>query len=367
MILPQIKGEMIGNTREISFSSLTKTVAPLFVSFGLGYLFYSHMMLQRKLKRETQEILSEPQEHINPSARRTLIATRIHLNKAKQTENFKYDEAPLMKFLQTMNKLLMPEDICLIVVDIGTDIYHPRLVVAVEDIIRKFNNDTKNGSSSKVENVNQFQVLPVSPWGQFVPALNAVVGYAKSYEFDCILFASLEINLSSEDYHYLHRKMNLETDLVVGAALQGHNYISKEVSYKNDNIINLDGRTTPWNTLALWSVSFLGKTGFLYVSEGEGIDGIGGGVEEVVTIALQQKIFDDVHKTKYPYSKIKTNGKMKYPRAILLKLPQTEWNVRFDDEGRKTWHENKMKSKLSRAHKQLKQLDLVEYGKVLHI
>lgn len=43
-------------------------------------------------------------------------------------------------------------------------------------------------------------------------------------------------------------------DLVVGAALTGH-------AFQGGKTVQLDGVTTPWNTLALWDVGKLAKIG----------------------------------------------------------------------------------------------------------
>ena len=57
-----------------------------------------------------------------------------------------------------------------------------------------------------------------------------------------------------------------------------------------------------------------------------------GGIEEVSAILLSQKI--------NPLNKAK-----------LVKVSRIEWDQTFEDEGRKKWHESKMKSKIVRAEK----------------
>mmetsp|Transcript_29199 Transcript_29199/g.67705 ORF Transcript_29199/g.67705 Transcript_29199/m.67705 type:complete len:80 (-) Transcript_29199:1142-1381(-) len=65
------------------------------------------------------------------------------------------------------------------------------------------------------------------------------------------------------------------------------------------------------------------------------------GVEEVSTIALLQYVLGTEH-----------------AKAKLIALPQVRWEHRFEDKGRKAWHEHKMKSKAERAALHLDLLDL---------
>jgi hypothetical protein len=186
-------------------------------------------------------------------------------------------------------------------------------------------------------------VLPVTPWGKFVPALNALLGYAhEELHAEYILFVSAEVCASAASIRTLvdHCFSADETPdsyvLVAGAALSGHDY--------RDAVVPLNGRTTPWNTLAVWKVSKLMLTGFLPISD----LGSNAGVEECAAIALHQQLFPQA-------------------RAKLVKLQDVEWQVTFDgDDERQKWHEHKMKSKLERAHAQLELLQLVDKGRVEH-
>jgi hypothetical protein len=81
--------------------------------------------------------------------------------------------------------------------------------------------------------------------------------------------------------------------LVAGALLGGHTYHEgNSAGAPNNQVVELNGRTTPWNTLAIWKVSMLALTGFPLVSDGIVTDDAtepSFGVEEVVTIALLQR------------------------------------------------------------------------------
>ena len=147
--------------------------------------------------------------------------------------------------------------------------------------------------------------------------------------------------------------MDVDTTLVVGAALQGHqHHNTTDDNGGAGSEVELTGRTTPWNTLALWNLPKLALTGFLLVSEGLHTDLNGNeveaGVEEVCTIATLQKILPS-----------------NTAQAKLLSTPGVQWGQDFgDDEGRKEWHERKMMSKVTRAKRQLELMALK--GTVLH-
>lgn len=180
------------------------------------------------------------------------------------------------------------------------------------------------------------QVLPVTPWGQFVPALNAMV---EACECDWLVFVSAETSADEASLEELFSKLDDHT-LVAGAALPGHEYSVGEQA--------LTGRTSPWNTLAVWNRTKLALTGFQLVSEGLVDDTPSiGGIEEVVATALLQKLLGPSHAV-----------------SKLVKLPGVNWEQSFADEERRKWHEFKMQSKLSRGARQLELTGLS--GTVLH-
>jgi len=223
-------------------------------------------------------------------------------------------------------------------------------------------------------------VLPVPCWGAFVPALNTLLNFAQRCGMKFILYQSLEVQCTAA---VLQRFLDHHTNdtLVVGPVFNGHDFKSGERP--------LNGRTTPWNTLALWSVRKLALTGFLCIADGlpevppsigkEGTQGVHqnpqeafstaplgpmgsdswwtrdlasaaansvpAGVEEVTAIALLQHL----------------HGKDR-ARAVLLQLPreleaQLSWEASWGkDERRAKWHKYKMESKVSRPAAQLEEL-----------
>nr|VFJ55102.1 MAG: hypothetical protein BECKFW1821A_GA0114235_105122 [Candidatus Kentron sp. FW] len=92
--------------------------------------------------------------------------------------------------------------------------------------------------------------------------------------------------------------------------------------------VPLTGLTSPWNTMALWNLGKLAKTGFLTVSDGL-LDDVLGGMEEVVTISLLQHID--------PQNCL----------AKVLPVPYLHWVVDRMNAERKRLHEAKIKSKTS--------------------
>jgi pyrrolidone-carboxylate peptidase len=187
----------------------------------------------------------------------------------------------------------------------------------------------------------EIHVLPVQPWGNFTPALNALIQWAcETQSASQILFVSAETAAPRETaLATLQSHLTDGHTLVVGAVLPGHDHnvpdglasVSRELS----------GRTTPWNTLALWDLSKLSLTGFQLVSEGlrdystGSTGGSMGGVEEVAVIALHQLLFPGESKAK------------------LVPVDGIRWEQDFTDPARRQWHEQKMQSKVERPAYQL--------------
>jgi len=182
------------------------------------------------------------------------------------------------------------------------------------------------------------ELIPVSPWGNFVPALNALVSWGCSTilgKEGLIMFLSVETNVTPQSINKLCQYVNLDDTLVVGAALRGHDH--KHSSGSAEIEVELNGVTTPWNTLAVWNLKKLAITGFAMIAEVVYSlnDGrmLSPGVEELSTIILQQNICVPPETAK----------------AKLVRVSGVNWDQDFDDEERKKWHELKMKSKVTRA------------------
>jgi hypothetical protein len=214
-------------------------------------------------------------------------------------------------------------------------------------------------SSTATATATRLHVLPVTPWGKFVPALNALVQFAaasvnpplheKHSDPSCcrhqILFCSAETACSAQAVQTLQSHLRPDT-AVVGACLPGHEYKGTATTTISDDdnnepiIAELNGRTSPWNTLALWNLRKLALTGFLLVSDGLLSDDESDpsfGIEEVVATCLLQKLL----------------GAEQAKSKLVQLTSEVDWNQEFDDPARQKWHEQKMASKLSRANRQL--------------
>mmetsp|Transcript_110143 Transcript_110143/g.322265 ORF Transcript_110143/g.322265 Transcript_110143/m.322265 type:complete len:795 (+) Transcript_110143:68-2452(+) len=223
-------------------------------------------------------------------------------------------------------------------------------------------------------------VLPVPCWGNFVPALNTLLNFSQQCSMKYILYQSLEVQCRAAVLQKLLDHHTHDT-LVVGPVFSGHDFRAGEQP--------LNGRTTPWNTLALWSMRKLALTGFLCIADGlpdvppsigregqlnraenpqepESLSQLGpmgsntwwtqdlgtshassvpAGVEEVTAIALLQHLHGKDH-----------------ARAVLLQLPRELeaelcWEASWGkDERRAAWHKYKMESKVSRPAAQMEEL-----------
>jgi hypothetical protein len=304
-----------------------------------------------------------------------IVATRIHLGKQSNPP----PQTKLISTLSTFIKTATDIGACkaVVAIDPTEKIKGYDLVQAMEDALQEVrqrhgNNVNVNGDESKSENENgnengnnngninyvDCDLLQVSPWGNFVPALNALTSYAcgdrsnENSNVNTILFISAETTLTKQSMMSLCQHMNIDDTLVVGAALPGHDYMddddddtaaaaaedanNKDSKTNNkEREVDLNGRTCPWNTLALWNLEKM-LIGFPLLADGvhkmDDGSSIAAGIEEFSTILIHQKVLG-IEKTK----------------AKLVKVQGIEWEQSFDDEERKKWHEAKMKSKLSRA------------------
>lgn len=270
-----------------------------------------------------------------------VIATRLHLGRASTppSEDSIKGIVAKLKTIADDHSLIEENYVTevVIAVDAAPKIEHYDYVQSVRNAV-----DNTDFSSSSKDNIH---VLPVTPWGKFTPALNSLVLFANSQlQADLIMFTSAEVNLSSTIVSKLCQHVTENENVVVaGAALNGHQYHA--VKTESDTLrreFPLTGRTTPWNTLCVWSLDKLSLTGFSTVSD----LGTSAGIEEVVAIAMLQKLF--------PKSE-----------ARLIQVSGIDWEESFEnDEKRKKWHQEKMNSKITRAEHQLKLLGLS--GTVIH-
>ena len=209
-----------------------------------------------------------------------IIATRIHLGKQSNPPLQSKLETTISTFLQTAKDVGACKAV--IAVDPMEKIPNYDLVYSLEQALLKY--DHRHGDNNNNNNNDDVEchILKVTPWGNFVPALNALVSYActtpivsKSASHNnyakSILFISAETTLTKDSMIILQQHMNLNDTLVVGAVLPGHDYHGSNNNNDNDNnesvVVDLNGRTCPWNTLALWNLKKLVQ-GFPLVADG---------------------------------------------------------------------------------------------------
>jgi len=186
-------------------------------------------------------------------------------------------------------------------------------------------------------------VFPVTPWGRFVPALNAILNMARADIGQGMNFlsASVEVALTKPIVDTLVDHMDRHT-LVVGAVLQGHDYTGERFIHE------ATGTQVPWNTLALWDTHALWPVGFSNLGEGVPSAPATAGVEEVATISLLQHLTG-------------------HRPAKLVQLPgDNSWDTSHFEGERLEKHLAKMASKESRPGMQLHWADLLP-PEVIHL
>jgi len=218
----------------------------------------------------------------------------------------------------------------------GAEISSSVFIDSVREFMAQLQSEVAAGSLGKNVEIN-----PMLHWGKFVPALNALVGTAADHfpKADTLILQSLEIEVDAVSVAALRSQLDLNSDLVVGAALPGHDFQSDPASQP----IELSGLTSPWNTLALWNLEQLTKVGFALMGDALRleVDGIGSaaGIEEVATIAMFQQLYAS---TSSPTT------------AKLVRVPSI------------AWHEKKMASKQQRAAAHIAHFGVAP-GRVYHL
>lgn len=286
----------------------------------------------------TAPVLGEIDSHPN-----IFIATRIHLGKQSNPPSQTKLESMVSSFLNSASTIKATK--AAIAVDSEEKIKGYDLVSSIKKAI----NDVQKQSGTGQE----CEIVEVNPWGNFVNALNALTSWACrsqiEYGNSVIMFISAETSLTKDSVDSMMKHMDDKT-LVVGAALPGHDY-QGDGSEKGVEVA-LNGRTCCWNTLAMWNLEKLALTGFPLLADGLHRLGDGapvaGGIEEVSTVLIQQRI----HPTE--------------SKAKLVKIDGVEWEQKFEDEERKKWHEVKMNSKYTRAEVHRSLLGGIE-GTAIHI
>ena len=225
-----------------------------------------------------------------------LCATRIHNASRTGGSNPGLSPDVLAHLLSWIPRALAAAEFVAIAVD--TTDGAMALAQAVETVLRGCLDATQRA---------RVHVVCVSPWNAFCPALNALLAKAVALGCESILYSSLEMAMHPAHCRALARELDAST-LVVGARLSGHRFVRGTAV--------IDGCSTVWNTLALWSCARLARTGFLLVSDGlpeksqsittpDGLTikrvispAVASGVEEVACVSMQQLLYPDSSQAK---------------------------------------------------------------------
>lgn len=174
-------------------------------------------------------------------------------------------------------------------------------------------------------------ILLVEPWLGATGPLNALVAKALFEGANELVLQSSEVWIEKQCIEAMSGYLDEKT-LVVGARIS-------EEHAGSTGVFPLHGLNSPWNTMALWDLDKLARTGFLGISSGL-LNGVPGGMEEVVTISLLQHL--DPHNC----------------LAKIFKGSRLNWAFSCMGPERRAIHRVKMRTKYRRAEQQLKYLGI---------
>lgn len=211
--------------------------------------------------------------------------------------------------------------------------YSHRILIGVH-IEKDLTNCIASKSSSNVP----VDFIGIQPWIGVSTPLNILLNHVPSNETSVII-QSVEIQCTSEQIHRLRTYLADENVLCVGAALDGHQIVDKPH-------LPLQGDTSPWNTLIIWNLEKLRRTGFPLCADFVKPCGM----EDSAVIGLQQKLF----------------GGMESNRALLVRLNSSiHWHNQFpDDHERSVKHQTKMRSKNLRTQQLFQILGITPHDQI---
>lgn len=181
-----------------------------------------------------------------------LVATRIH---NIMSSSFSSTEK-LLAFVQSCQHYAEEVLVC-----VGSETIHETLNYIEE-------------ATSVLSNAGLLSMVTIQcvhPWGNFTAALNASICHAQKMGYSHLVFQSLEFRIPEAFVMRLLCYFNDDAEgssgrigrntLVVGPAMDGH-------QFTEGANIQLTGRSTPWNTFAIWNLELLSITGFPLIAEG---------------------------------------------------------------------------------------------------
>ena len=140
------------------------------------------------------------------------IATRLHLGHASHPPPTQQLETTLTNFINLSQST--GATIGIVAVDAQERIEGYSLLTEVENICRTIT--TNNNNNNKDNHHPSLEIIPVQPWGKFVPALNAIVAHSARRKMQCLLLVSAEVGIRGCVMERLWEFMDLQDTLVVG-------------------------------------------------------------------------------------------------------------------------------------------------------
>ena len=147
-----------------------------------------------------------------------VIASRLHLGRASSAP----PDEQIQKVLENLGTMAASM----------MDQYDTSVVIAVDATPKIENYDYVQAIQNVLNSMGKYsssiEILPVTPWGKFIPALNALVLHAKSQlNTDLIMFVSAEVNASASTISTLCEHITADNEnevIAAGAAMKGHDY-----------------------------------------------------------------------------------------------------------------------------------------------
>lgn len=179
---------------------------------------------------QSKAVKNFPMCNDNNPSNTLVIATRLHLGHASHPP----PSSQLNDTLQSFAKLAATVGAhhAVVAVDAEPKLEGYDLVSEVRKICKSLNTGENDLTPTETSNTRQctpadidpsphvpLQVLPVTPWGKFVPALNAIVGWSARQGAAYLLLASAEVKMTRRVIDVLKEHMDLERTLVVGEFL----------------------------------------------------------------------------------------------------------------------------------------------------
>lgn len=323
-------------------------LATIVTSCFVGSLVLGHLFVLRQLAKyrhtgdnENQIKRSLRAKQMAPPSKGNIfyelaVATRIHFKQSN------FNDASLKSLANKISSLCK---------QVGQ--YSELLLIAIDAEYEQEIKDALNPIINNYDSTSfQIEYVVISPWIGYTAALNGIIrSVSINYKhIKYLSFQSMEISMvSSTIIDILMTRYMDENTLVCGPKLK-----QQMMDVDKDRVEDITGANVPWNTLNIWNLESLKLFGFSMVSDGI-IEGVAGGIEEVITISMIQHLNGvDTNQCKL----VIFDGD-EFDIDDLIK-----WDSNSEDNRRNEYNAQKLKSKAERASGQLSLFRNLEGGKV---